>query len=783
MKKLTTILFLLFLAELAIVLFVTPGYLKGGLPEDGDSDRTEKVEKGGSSSTKGGKIAGTAKDPSSTKTKDLGSGDIDTPSDAPAPARNADLKTDPFKGDSQPLPFEKDCGIKISSSDRNVPAKNATVSADKPTVSLGEGIQVSFHPGTLDSLDRKLSAKSLGRKKGGDTEAYIYEFSLEGKDSFPLGVELTLPYDPSWGDDVYAMYYNERTSSWEYIYSEVLSGGKGVIHTTHFTPFGFFFGGGGSSDIVSFDANPKHGSPLRTCSLNVPAFNKAMNRMDKGDVFKGLTNDPNPSSLTKNIDQIGLLSGVGEHGAKVGEILFDSGAFGSINTNLGYFGSALTILKLSIGHHKSKDLSSFLSDNSLDITSLAVSALGTALPSVAAFCNVAGLAIFAYGAVSSTIDNISKLGTENATEYAYVRFSTKYLTWKWTRKGIDVSHYYDSNWVRYNNNMPADVNLLYQTSLNNFADMVSPLMLIQKNYTYANVPKAVENFYTQLAQEYWIMAASNPTLLDSYLGAEKYGLLGLSPLKKDYTAPSPAERQKYITRYKSNLYAWTKPHLDDLVKSSFDNLARQSLQSANKVKDELNRKITFTVNGPFMESVLAAKHSEFKVTLSLAAKGEAVWEFEMRPKDKCAYFECTKCSFLEMGSPRYIQLRRNGEVEKSIQISLSSDRITAQFENNDGAAKRTFQKNWEGITIKIQDGKISINGGTPIPFFYDDVTGVLTLTDGSGTLRVENPLNAGGTLYVVRGGTVNEYHIPSDDPFAVNATGTAKVTVGGKRNN
>ena len=103
--------------------------------------------------------------------------------------------------------------IKPVSSDYRKEPETMNVSYENYRAEFDSGIVVDFGQGCLQA-EEQLSVRTLGEKTDGEYEAVLYDFDMGKSDRFPQLVAITIPYDASWGENVFVQHYNNKTHEW-----------------------------------------------------------------------------------------------------------------------------------------------------------------------------------------------------------------------------------------------------------------------------------------------------------------------------------------------------------------------------------------------------------------------------------------------------------------------------------------------------------------------------------------------------------------------------------------
>ncbi len=493
--------------------------------------------------------------------------------------------------------------IAISKSDLSIEPVCANVSGTNNRVELSNGVSVDFGEFNLGEEEMTLEVREVGVKSDDSYEALVYDFSLEDMRQFASNVEITVPYDTSWGEDVFLQYFNEDTGEWELKWSDVDGNGNLTFTTNHFSTYAVFRSKinaliKSESGIFGVYDDPEGNPYKQYVTINHKLLRQ---EVDNGtaktieDLEKRSKND----FLTSALEGIGVSSDVAESTDILVSLAGDSSVVKSVSDALGAFGDIMSVTKVMIKLYQTEDFVKTFKDCKSELESLALGAIGTAAGGpVSAVCSTISVGIFIYDKFEAFNYN----DTKSAAEYAYREFSDNYITYKMNTdilKGVCGYNYRDDKNYEdvKNSTMQYDEMRLKSSATSEYADWYEPLNYISNHYDFKAVPTAIESLIRQYTSVFFNKFVKDKKAFEKFLEETPYGVLGFSSLKDNYEEPSEADRKEYVERYQKELYKRLKPYIENVVKDSKTKLLDGVVQSSTELEKQLNKTITFTLEG------------------------------------------------------------------------------------------------------------------------------------------------------------------------------------------
>lgn len=484
----------------------------------------------------------------------------------------------------------------------------ANVNYENPNVDFDNGVSVSFGEGSLYNKERKLEVKSLGNISDDNYEVLGYDFTLDGKEEeFANIVTITLPYDTSWGDNVYVRYFNEEISDWETVYFEIVETGKARFYTKHFCTFAVFknkvenpgWFSPTQGDLIierkSYFSPTQYGlTDINTkvdINWDVLAYQVRSGKLQSDAQLKDLTNKEDAYFAERALTVLGnSVTGLEEISKLAG--------MKDVAGILGPLGKTITVGTFLFKGHQ-KGWKTAVQENGIDVALVAGS---FAPPPYGTVCAAIGVAKFLYDSTTATVNDINKGGQDSIAEYAFREYTRTYVVYN-TKTGKCRGVYYDSRINDYNV-QANEIRLTCAPGKNN---------PFNANWlTVFNAAKKVEEKGQMKASEYIEM------VIDSYLNAfwsasssERNKFLKdtdapgwfTGNLIDGYEAPSKDKINQYKRNLKNDLNAW----LAEYYEKQLENEYLENLNRLYKYYSELEK----VMNTTFFIEVKDPKVKEF----------------------------------------------------------------------------------------------------------------------------------------------------------------------------
>ena len=648
--------------------------------------------------------------------------------------------------------------IQLTKEDYSVEPERVTVSASDGCCQLESGVKVDFGSNTAICAGKELAVRIIGGRTDERYEAKIYDFSLTDTSTFSAPVKITLPYDKSWGNNVFVQYYNEDTGAWEVLWTETDGEGNAVFCTGHFSTFAVFrdmvTGKEPVTDdgpVIAFLKDPSRMEKDTLCYINYAALAYQVKNGGK----MSLSELGNPSDTYWTERSMSILNNTGGAAGYV----FDAASFaegGSVvykgaSNALTRFGYVMTAAKIFTQYYRTGDMAGTLSTNKADLASAALTAASELTAGgVSTALGAAALALYVTSTAQSVMEDINLRGKEDMTEYAYRLFTGDNATVIMNSKnGLICSYKYAPTeyerlaYLTWNKN---EVPLTDKMGLS-AADWVAPLMFIAEHYSYENIPKAVDNLLTQYVNIFWNVERLDQQTFNSFLENTKAGVSGTKSLKSEYKTPSKAKRQEYTARYKAELYAWLKPYLNDIMEQAYFKMLNSVFDDAQALEKLLNTQLTFTLADEKCDTFADSVYAAYDCSLALSEDGEAIWRFS---PDENWTLSCSRLMYLYAGCPVYVKVTNGTETVFTKKFALNGDAVTITLGEAEEPEDTYLPEPFNGGDVILDDDGIdwSQSDAFAEPTTTPEPEGPLTLEQIAGTYTYSISENSDGQVTI-----------------------------------
>ncbi|MDO4488167.1 MAG: zinc ribbon domain-containing protein [Eubacteriales bacterium] len=674
--------------------------------------------------------------------------------------------------------------IKPSNKDYKIKPETADVSIENPSVKLESGVSVDFGTGNLVG-EEQLNVISMGTKSDDEFEAELYDFDMGDSNKFPLLVEIKLPYDKSWGDNVFVQYYNEATKQWEIIWSEVTKTGEAVFWTDHFSTFAVFkemVEKGGSE--VEAAANSPIYKPrdsrmtlLTQCELDYAALAYDL-RSRKINVNALSTDVTGTRGVQSAIDTFNNTNTFGTTILDAADLASGTSVFGSLTQKIGILGNVLTIGKIIVQMSESDSILEVLKNNSTDIMSMAVSITGTvAGGTTATVCSAIALSLFTYGLTTSYISSASLMGGANETDFGYRYFTANYLTYHTSTNQIGVK-YGKTEYEKVSQLWMAD-ELSLRVSEADYGQWMMAFDYLFKKYE--NSPEkflpAIENLIDAYCTAFWKLEDAGSDVYYRYLKEGKAGRVSLDSLESKYKKPTQSEREEYTAYFKRDLVGWLSPLVQEYAKKATNQMLTLALQSAVALEHDLNETVTFQLVdrapnnklalGAVGKTKFTAPEKNFPIYMRQFRFDKDMWKFT---EDNNYTITCTKYMYMMAGMPKYIDIYKSKDNYQAVKMNITFPNTYITFEESEFPTLEEIVGTYNGA---VEVGAVEMAGW---------LTDVLD-SNGLGGIMDVNTNNVYDETFVVKktGTGTGRFSTPSEDLFGDftynDNTGEMKITI------
>ena len=498
----------------------------------------------------------------------------------------------------------------------SVTPEMVSVSYDDREASYDNGVYVCFDEFCVGEEAQSLEMRSLGTRSDEDFDAVGFDFTLDGQETEFFGlVQLSLPYEQSWGENVFVQYYNVETGSWEIIYAEPDGNGHMTFYTDHFCTFAVFKekveGSSGNSSRPIFKevpGNNEYDLKVHICWDNLAAKVRE-NKLAGNDKISSLGNSSNPYFADRTLTIL--------NNANTGlDFIAKAAKMQGLSDNLfGPLGQSLTIGKFLYQGHK-YGWSKAWKDNWSDLGILVVGAYSSTATPAGIVCLAISAGYYLYSMTDAVKNDIKNGFFDNSTECAYRDFTRQYLIYK-PKKGLvsvyyepDVVTAYDRNYFPYGwYPMPvgrADANWDKDTC--QWMKVFEDAMEYQKQGK-GSAKEYVMSVIDQYCNAFWKYSDARERFLKDHKADYPY-----------YQTPDKDKQDQYTKNMKEYLCAVLKPLFDKLMEIQYQQNLNAIYMYFLNLYTAMNETYTLQLVDPKHEDFSEGEFADYSIGLATDEK-------------------------------------------------------------------------------------------------------------------------------------------------------------------
>ena len=535
----------------------------------------------------------------------------------------------------------------------SVQPMTASVNSENRRVSFANGVQVSFGNNCLTEETRQLEVRSLGKQFDGTYEAVGYDFLLDGEEAeFDGLVEITLPLDQGLGENVFVQYYNKKNGAWEILFAESNGNGGITFKTEHFCTFGEFYnmvlsGGGDANGKILTMSDPFHdGLRLQaTVHWDVLAAQLREGKLSPDEKLSKLTDLNNEAYVNRMLTNWGNTTTGLDYLSKALKIP-------GISKVLGPVGQTLTLAKFFYQAKRDGWQRAFNANNT-DLAMLTIGA-GAALPGPAGWAySAVSLGYYLYSATTDTLTNISLNGSGTVEDYAYRKFSSKFIEYNRNAGQITIWRFTHPGGIDKRSGIVMLPIGGGDKDKENWR-LVLEDAVMRENRGEMKASEYLDRIINGYVDAFWSL---NSSYLNLFLDANtKPGLLwGEERLSEIYKAPNGRTKDNYRKRLKSDLYAWLKPEIEPILEKEYTQLLNSVFDSFLHLEQMLNESYRIDLVDPRVEYFADSEFRGHPIGLGTSTEDAPVtinqWNY-----GRTGHIEFTNAGWLEMNCPKWLRI-------------------------------------------------------------------------------------------------------------------------------
>jgi hypothetical protein len=510
-------------------------------------------------------------------------------------------------------------------------AEDRTVGPDAPEAAFSNSVSVSFGEFCLYDESRTLTVASLGQKSDGDYDAVGYDIRLDGGEAeFDGFVAVTLPYDASWGEDVFIQYFNEKTGAWEILYAEPDGNGHVTFFTDHFCEFAVFRDavengyGDSSKDVLEF-SNYGGDEKLKLVSVNWGALAAKIHegKLKNETALTRLTSKGDPYSKENILKSCGNVTGHLDFLAKITKVP------GLSKKVLGPLGQIIDVGSfLYQGHVYGWDKA--FQDNTTNIAMFAVGAASALPPPVGPICAAISGGYYVYNTTDSVIRYIKFDGFSDEAETIYRQFTRNQI--QYDRKKGKVL--YAPGSTKYDFLPCGETDQQHKMWKLVFEDAEA----LEKNGVMS-ANAYVQRIMDQYVNLFWKISKQ-----------EQQSFLGTTEL------PDENKRGKYTASMKNDLCAWIKPYLKAQMEKQYVNMLNAMWSYYTNLEEELNTLYAVELVDPKHDYFTGSPYFNHPIGLGTDENAKPSFVNEWDNVAKTCRIAFTVARWADEGCPEYLRI-------------------------------------------------------------------------------------------------------------------------------
>ena len=550
--------------------------------------------------------------------------------------------------------------LAFSSDAYKTKAERVSVDNNNKKAKTESGVKVTFDDYCLTDEARELQVRSLGKISDENYEAVGYDLTLNGESAKFYGLaKVTLPYDKSWGEDVFVQYKNEKTGAWEIIYAKPDGKGHVTFSTEHFCTFAVFrdmvkSGKGKSSDSLFTEYNAG-GEELRSMiKINWAALAALVRegKLNMDTQLKDLTTKGD-AYFAKHANT--LIS----HSVTGMEYLSKLAQYAQFAEKLGSLGKLLTVGTFLYQGY-SDGWSKAIDDNGTDLVMLGVGIGGTVTGPVGWVCSGISLGYFIYKAGSDGLQYVRDGGQDSIAEYAYREFTSKYMMIN-KKTGQTGTYYHWDQDARDNYMNSKGYNrkgwqyLTYndKTDKNNnaWADLIGYAMA-REDAGKGSAAAYIEEVIDSYCNYFWENKSTSKNIYQ-FMKNTDAPLSG--KLIDGYKQPSKEKQKEYTQNLKNDIYKMLRPQMEIIFNQDYQKYLNSIYSHFLRLEQMMNEMYYIELKDPKAEYFSQSEYSKHPIGLAVSADEKPFFTNSWHRAQTCK-LEFTYLSWLKYGCPSVLKI-------------------------------------------------------------------------------------------------------------------------------
>lgn len=610
--------------------------------------------------------------------------------------------------------------------------ETVTIPAENPISTFENGATVDF--GAMGLLsDVEMSIRETGVSDLNDYRYKVYDFRLDNNEhvDLPILVKVSLPIEKGWdAEEVTVRAWDDEFNDWVPVYSVVNpSSRKVTFYPEHFSCYATFVQAGKMKDLSAwmdkplfeyYDNNPTPNSLVDLNEYALAARIKGGGNSPESIIRSSWLGKTNQKDTQLGLGCKAVYSLVGPTGdltdvAGGGLVLIGEGESALAN-NIGNLGTAMTFVQLFGTLYRTGSIVETTKQNWDALAKMGADYLLKKAGMATGWLAVIYMAYLGEKKLAEMIDLTYHLGASNDIEFAYREFTFNYVfvdtktakvnihyqpgaaTDPWeTVKMTTGSGGFDSKGLSV---QASEVRLVpisgstmemlarAQTSIRTGCELEWSVLLnnIGKNAkTPSDMMNKIDIMIDNYCRAFWKL--DNRTL-QAFLKEHPASYATTKKLINVWEEQTLEERENYINKMKTTIYAANKDVIKDLLDKSYVTMVNNVYREAVRIESQLNEKMTFTLKDNAVKSFSKSPYADCDLRIR---------QFEFTNPEDFRFtadnnftVTCTRHAWLlaRRGDnyPKYLDIKGDDPIgEKTVEFQYSVPKTVIHLNSDDVA--------------------------------------------------------------------------------------------------
>lgn len=618
-------------------------------------------------------------------------------------------------------------GLKFSQNE------TVTISAENPVSTFKNGATVDF--GTMGLLsDAEMSIRETGVSDLNDHQYKVYDFQLGDNEhvDLPMLVKVSLPIEKGWdAEKVTVRAWDDEFNDWVPVYSVVdPSSRKVTFYPEHFSCYATFLQAGKTKDLSAwkdkplfeyYDKNPTPNSLVYLNEYALAARIKSGGKASESIIQSSWLGKANPKDTQFDLGCNTIYSLSGPAGdltdvAGGGLVLMGEGESPLANS-IGNLGTAITFVQLFGTYYRTGSIVETTKQHWDALAKMGADYVLKKVGMSTGWLAVIYMAYLGEKKIAEMIDLTQHLGASNDIEFAYREFTFNYVfvdtkttkvnihyqpgaatdPWK-AVKMTSGSGGFDSQGLGVQDSevrlVPISGSTMEmlarsQTSIRTGCELEWSVLLnniAKRAKTPSDMMYKIDDMIDNYCRAFWKL--DNRTL-QTFLKEHPASYASSKKLISVWEEQTLKERENYINKMKTTIYAANKDVIKDLLDKSYVTMVNNVYREAVRIESQLNERMTFTLKDNAVKNFSKSPYADCDLRIR---------QFEFNnpedfrfTKDNNYTVTCTRHAWLlsRRGGnyPKYLDIKGKEPIgEKTVEFQYSVPKTVIHL-NSDGVAE------------------------------------------------------------------------------------------------